>query len=65
MPILDVIGLDHTVDQLVEMSKANSVLKPVKREGIIFRPIVEDTDRKLGRLSFKVINPEFLLQHKE
>jgi len=65
VPILDVVELNHTVDQLVEMSKANSILKAVKREGIIFRPIIEDTDRKLGRLSFKVINPEFLLQHKE
>jgi RNA ligase (TIGR02306 family) len=65
VPILDVIELNHTVDQLVEMSKGSSILKPVKREGIIFRPIIEDFDPKLGRLSFKVINPEFLLQHKE
>ena len=65
VPILGQIDLDHTVDQLVEMSKANSVLANVKREGIIFRPIIEDTDQKIGRLSFKVINPEFLLKYNE
>ncbi len=65
VPILGELDLNHTVDELVEMSKAQSVLANIKREGIIFRPVVEDRDPDLGRLSFKVINPEFLLKYGE
>ncbi len=57
--------LDHTVEDLVEMSKGNSVLSGVKREGIVIRSVVEDTDFELGRLSFKAINPDFLLKYSE
>lgn len=63
VPILEEIELNHTVDQLVEMSKGKSMIGETIREGIIFRPLVEDLDQKIGRLSFKVINPEFLLHY--
>ena len=46
-----------TVDKLVELSKGeSSKLTPVKREGIVVRSLE-------GATSFKVINPEFLLEH--
>jgi len=58
--------LDHTVDQLVMMSMIKSKLNPdVWAEGIVVRPVKESTEKGLGRFSFKVINPEFLLKHGE
>lgn len=56
----------HTVDSLVEFVKRKSKLNPqVWIEGGVFRPHVEQQDCDLGRLSFKVINPEFLLKYGE
>lgn len=58
--------LDHTVDQLVMMSIRKSIINPeVWAEGIVVRPITESVEKGLGRFSFKVINPEFLLKHSE
>jgi RNA ligase (TIGR02306 family) len=54
-----------TVDDLVQLSIGESKLAKVKREGIVIRPLVECEDPKIGRLSFKIINPEFLLKHNE
>lgn len=51
--------LGSTVQELVEFSKGKSVLADIPREGIVVRCI--ENGRKL--LSFKVINPEFLLQY--
>jgi uncharacterized membrane protein len=52
--------LPDSVDEMVEESKAMSVINSqVKREGIVVR----STDGK--KLSFKVINPEFLLKWNE
>lgn len=55
------------IDKLVELSKGFSVINPkTKREGIVWRPLIEIPNiYNLGRLSFKVINPEFLLKYKE
>ena len=62
-PIVDEIVLNHTVDELVQMSIAKSVLNDsTYREGIVCRPINESSDIDVDRASFKVINPEFLLQ---
>jgi hypothetical protein len=37
-----------------------------QREGLVFRPAVERQDPDVGgRLSFKVINPQFLLKFDE
>jgi RNA ligase (TIGR02306 family) len=63
VPLLDWVVLDHTVEQLVELSKGNSKLNPkIPREGIVFRPEHEMYDSDLGRLSFKQINPDFLIK---
>ncbi|WP_020474483.1 RNA ligase (ATP) [Zavarzinella formosa] len=67
VPQLGTLTLDHTVDQLVTYSEGTSVLNPqVQREGVVLRPLVEEYDEDIGgRLSFKAINPKFLLKYDE
>jgi RNA ligase (TIGR02306 family) len=57
--------LPQMMDEMVEFSKGKSLLnKDVHREGIVLRPLVNEYDEDLrGRLSFKVINPNFLLKY--
>jgi len=59
--------LPKTVDELVEYSKGKSLVnKDTHREGIVLRPLVEEYEPDLhGRLSFKCINPDFLLKYNE
>lgn len=54
-----------TVDDFIKLSTMKTNLYPqsVWAEGIVVRPLVESTHRKLGRFSFKAINPEFLLKY--
>jgi len=53
--------LPHTVDEIVKMSKGLSALNPeIPREGIVIRNIFNQSE-----LSFKCINPEFLLRYGE
>ncbi len=67
VPQLGMLVLDHSVDELVALSEGPSVLNPkIQREGIVLRPIAEEYDEEIGgRLSFKVINPKFLLKYDE
>lgn len=65
VPLLGEVRLDHNIESIVELSKGNSRLYETKREGIVLRPLQEERDEELGRLSFKVINPDFLLKHDE
>lgn len=53
--------LGSTVQELVEFSKGKSVLADIPREGIVVRCI--ENGKKI--LSFKVINPDFLLKYKD
>lgn len=66
VPQLGELVLGHTVDELVEISVGESRLNPkTAREGIVLRPLVDENDPDLGRLSFKVVNPKFLLKYDE
>ena len=67
VPQLGTVVLDHSVDQLVALSEGTSVLNPkAQREGIVLRPLAEEYDEDIGgRLSFKAINPKFLLKYDE
>lgn len=57
---------NESVDNLVNNSLGISQLnKHIQREGLVIRSIIEATDEELGRLSFKVINPKFLLKYNE
>ena len=65
VPHISEFVLEHSVDDLIEMVKGKSVLNPKQdREGLVFRPIFEDTDPDLGRLSFKCINNDYLLKNE-
>lgn len=58
--------LPKTVDEIVAFTTRKSVVNPnTWLEGLVFRPKIETYDEDLGRLSFKVVNPEFLLTHGE
>ncbi|MBI3271128.1 MAG: RNA ligase (ATP) [Planctomycetes bacterium] len=66
VPQLGTLVLNHTVDQLVELSMGTSVLNPrIQREGIVLRTPTEEQDPDIGRLSFKAINPKFLVKYEE
>jgi RNA ligase (TIGR02306 family) len=55
---------DTTVDKLVAMATRKSTIVPDRwLEGLVFNGIPEERDQELGRLSFKVINPEYDLAH--
>lgn len=67
---------DVTVDDLVKLAEGDMKLnaggdgksllnRETVREGLVFRPYKEEQDPELGRLSFKVINPKFLLKYDE
>ena len=67
VPIVYVIDdmTKETVDDLVRMATHKSFTnEDVWMEGIVFRPVNEMHDPDLGRLSFKVINPLYLLEHE-
>lgn len=67
VPQLGTIVLDHSVDELVAFAEGVSQLNPrTQREGVVLRPLVEEFDLDVGgRLSFKAINPKFLLKYDE
>lgn len=53
--------LGSTVEELVEFSKGKSIINPnIQREGVVIRCI--ENGKKI--LSFKVINPNFLLKYE-
>lgn len=59
--------LPKTVDELIEYSKGKSLLnKDTPREGIVLRSLIEEYEPELyGRLSFKCVNPDFLLKYSD
>ena len=63
--------LPNSIPELVEMSKGKSVLADIQREGIVIRPVNEVVDGELhcdlvrNRVSFKSVNPDFLLKYGE
>jgi len=69
VPYVGEIILNHTVDDLIELSKGESYFSnskhQIKREGLVFRPLIETQDPDIGRLSFKAINPDYLIKLKD
>ncbi len=65
--------LETDIPTLVKKAKIRSITNPLAwAEGIVIRPHIEKYDKNfvnilgnIGRLSFKVINPEFLLKYDE
>jgi hypothetical protein len=71
-PIIGVLPLHATVDGLVSASAGLSKIttgekgyKPIQREGLVYRAMVDGHDRDMGHLSFKIISPKFLLDHAD
>lgn len=64
VPVLNAhFELTDDIATLVALSVGKSAVKAeAPREGIVIRPVEEKTDA-LGRVSFKAINPEFLLKY--
>jgi len=71
VPIIDTnYILTDNMEELVKLSISNSIINPkIYREGIVIRPLIEKFDMQLsqgfgsGRLSFKCVNPEYLLKY--
>ena len=72
VPVLGELELTDNIDELVNLSIGMSVLKgrgkDTQREGIVIRPLnnihVKDKRFVGSRLSFKAINPKFLVKYK-
>lgn len=57
---------EYTVDSIVEYSIGKSIInKNIQKEGIVIKSALEKKDPDIGRLSFKVINPKYLLKYEE
>jgi len=57
---------EYTVDSIVEYSIGKSLInKDIQKEGIVIKSALEKKDPDIGRLSFKVINPKYLLKYEE
>ncbi len=63
--------LEDNIETLVELSIDKSMINPeYMREGIVIRPLIEIMDMQMasgfgnGRVSFKVVNPEYLLKYE-
>lgn len=67
VPILDTnFELVANIPSLVNLAEAKSVLrKETQREGIVIRPLKEQINPRYGRVSFKAINPRFLLKFED
>lgn len=65
VPILNAdFKMINDIDKLIKYSTGNSVLNPNHtREGVVFRiKYNSDMDKSMSRLSFKAVNPAFLLK---
>ncbi len=64
VPVLETnYELSGNIEELVRLSVGKSVLNDIQREGIVLRPLKEIEDSS-GRISFKAINPKFLLKYE-
>lgn len=67
VPVIGTVVLSSSIDEIVQQSIGFSVLnKEAQREGLVFRPKNQEIwDADFGRISFKAINPEYLLKYGE
>ena len=71
LPTVPVISTDYElstdIESIIQMGTIKSRIYPETwAEGIVIRPLIEKNDQLLnGRVSFKAINPEFLLKYGE
>lgn len=66
VPLIERFIFNHTMEQLLDMAKGLYLGTKNNREGIVIRPVKEMYSETLkGRLSFKVLNNEYLLENEE
>lgn len=67
VPLVGSVALSNSIDEIVQQSIGFSILnKESPREGLVFRPKTQEIwDADFGRISFKAINPEYLLKYGE
>lgn len=58
VPVIETGEFKYTIDELIKFSNGKSMLYDTLREGIVVRNI-----HAKNKISFKVINPEFLLKY--
>jgi RNA ligase (TIGR02306 family) len=58
VPMIEDMYLKSSIPEMVEYAKGKSTLLPVDREGVVIRNYEKN-------ISFKVINPDFLLKNDE
>lgn len=69
VPMLDDnYKLESDIDSIVEMSRGKSVLLDIPREGVVIRPKKDIYDNQIegmvgNRISFKAVNPDFLIKN--
>jgi hypothetical protein len=52
-----------SINDLIELTNINSLINDSRKiEGLVFRPYQEIRDKKWNRVSFKVINPDYLIE---
>lgn len=65
LPVVDEVArgdsFDHTVKSLLELAKGNYENTKHPREGLVVRPLIQDE----SRISFKIINNDFLLKTEQ
>ena len=68
-PVLGELILGDDIDELVKLAEGTSKLAKIQREGIVIRPLenIKINDKRFieDRISFKAINPKFLLKYDE
>ena len=53
-------SIPFNIDQLVKMAEGNTLMPASHiREGIVVHPVKERWDERVGRVKFKIINPEY------
>lgn len=73
VPIISTaFALTDDIEELVRIATRKSIITPkVNAEGIVIRPLIEKVDLQMssgyssGRLTFKAVNPIYLLEHDE
>jgi len=66
VPFIETFRFNHTIEQLLEMTKGYYSGTKNFREGIVIRPLHEMFSTVMrGRMSFKVLNNMYLLKEKE
>lgn len=55
-------GPNHTISDVLKKAEGRSQIGPCEREGLVFLPVREQTDPRIGRVAFKAISNKFLLK---